>query len=437
LYYRPAHQHLDGKLAFVLPGLGAAYPNMLRELSMHFPQVRIIFDYVDFISGEQTAPSNYIFPNSNNADSALSSAMLASMDSAVVTVLLAEWALFLLLQKLHIRPDQMVGCSTGEFGALTMGGAVDVVSTAPMFYRASTRVARSVPKEQIAQLTSMKVDAGCEQIEALIKRLDAPVYLTADLSPSHTIITGDRKTMRAAAALLEQNQISSHMLPVAIPYHTPLVKDKVTGNDPEIKELPISPPEIKAWSCSTGQPYPQDVEELRRILTALFEKPIRLRTTIDKMYDDGVRAFVELGPRGALTPLIQETLGNREHLAIAADLVNRGGISQLHHLIAALFCYGFSMDLDYLYARRAPQLVTFPNPVYEPQCDPVPHYSEEGTVVANYLNTLATFHKQMLDSQQQVMLRYLVTAGSLLKTLKADPRSLGAQACCLPHLPAP
>ena len=39
-----------GKLAFVMPGLGAAYPNMLQDLCFHFPEVRIVFDFIDMLA---------------------------------------------------------------------------------------------------------------------------------------------------------------------------------------------------------------------------------------------------------------------------------------------------------------------------------------------------------------------------------------------------
>ena len=37
----------DGKLAFLFPGVGAAYVNMLSDLCLHFPEVRSCFDLAD------------------------------------------------------------------------------------------------------------------------------------------------------------------------------------------------------------------------------------------------------------------------------------------------------------------------------------------------------------------------------------------------------
>ncbi len=57
----------QGKLSYVLPGLGAAYPNMLKDLCMHFPDVRMAFDYIDQMSltyshaDRQTKPFSELF----------------------------------------------------------------------------------------------------------------------------------------------------------------------------------------------------------------------------------------------------------------------------------------------------------------------------------------------------------------------------------------
>ncbi len=51
-------------MAFILPGLGAAYPNMLAELCLHFPEIRAIFDFVDYLAisgGSELRPSDRVF----------------------------------------------------------------------------------------------------------------------------------------------------------------------------------------------------------------------------------------------------------------------------------------------------------------------------------------------------------------------------------------
>lgn len=453
----------SGRTAFILPGLGAAYPNMLAELAMHFPDVRATFDFVDalaYSSGDTVIPSKMIFSSPTAQASTVSTALLASMDSAVVTVLLAEWALFEILSKLGVQPDMLIGCSTGEFAALTISGAIDVIYAAPMFYRLSTAIARSVPKASLANLKSLRVTADYRTIQPLIADL-SDVYLSADLSPAQHLLSGGKDSINEVGKRLERAKVEFHPLPMAIPYHTPLVAGVVRADLPEIAAMPISSPGIEMWSCSNSSPYPEDIEQLRKITTELFSHAILFQQTVQSAYGRGVTKFVEVGPKGTLTPIVGEVLSGYPHLAVASNTSTGSAISQIHHMLANLASADVPMDLTVLYSRRAPKfLPIFQNlppesiiesfvpqseingssatpgsgilrlseeehvainqiadgEVYAP--DMVPNAFADGDisidptqetngVIASYLAGMARFHAQMMDVQADVMSAFI------------------------------
>ena len=368
-----------GKLAFLFPGLGAAYPHMLSDLCLHFPEVRAVFDFVDrlaLMTGDPDPPSRKVFPPPvlpPGLDFA-SALTLATSESAVVMVLMAEWALFMLLGSLGIKPDAVMGCSTGEFAALATNGSGDIITAAPRFYELSAAVARSLPEDQTRELRSLRIAANFDELSELIRKDKGAVYLSADLGPAEAIISGPRADIEQTAARLKEAGIDFHRLPIAIPYHTPLL-DAALNIDPEhTLDLPLKPPSLKSWSCSLAGPYPGDVRELRQVTTDLFKKPILLRQTIEAMYADGVRVFVEVGPKGSLSNLVREILRGRDHLSVASNLPTHSAITQIHHLLAVLACHGFSPRLGYLYKRRAPVLLDFnqEEPTNERKCTAMP-----------------------------------------------------------------
>ncbi|MBC7997564.1 MAG: polyketide synthase dehydratase domain-containing protein, partial [Leptolyngbya sp.] len=359
-----------GQLAFVLPGLGAAYPNMLKDLCMHFPDVRMSFDYIDQMSLtnshpdkqtlplselHQLLPSTQLFmtPKPGRPAAQITAALLASMDSAVVTVLLAEWSLYSLLKKLGVTPSSVVGVSTGEFAALLINGAADVLETAPVFYRLSTSVAKAVPISELAKLRSIKVSSDWDTVEPLIKHLPGKVYLGADLSPKQMLLSGTIDAIVAAKKEIDKAGIEVFPLPIAIPYHTPLVEGKVNASDAAVKGVTVNKPNITTWACSLIDKYPDDTEAIRKITTELFTRPIYFKKTIEAMYAEGTSIFLEVGPRGGMTSIVDEVLEGKDHLAIAANLQNESGITQLNRALALLHCYGHDLNLAYLYERRA------------------------------------------------------------------------------------
>ena len=59
---------------------------------------------------------------------------------------------------------------------------------------------------------------------------------------------------------------------------------------------------------------------------------------------------------------MQDTLRGRPAFAIAANLPRRGGLTQLNHLVAALFAQGIPIRPEFLYARRRPRLIEWHSP---------------------------------------------------------------------------
>lgn len=433
----------DGKLAFIMPGLGAAYPNMLADLCMHFPEVREVFDFVDHLAvanGDKAIPSQTIFPSSfvKGRKQHVNAAMLATMDSAVIIVLLVEWALYKLLKNLGINPDMVLGCSTGEFAALTMSGAADIEKAAPMFYKHAVAVARSIAIEDLANLKSFRVKDNYDKVEPLLTGLEGEVHLGADLSPKQHLLSGSRKAMEEVASRLKANSIEFQTLPVAIPYHTSLMDEAVVSGTYDEKYYA---PKIPSWSGWQVAPYPSDPQQITEIAKQLFRHPIRFRQTIEAMYASGARTFVEVGPKNTLAALVGEILVDKPHFAIATNLQNKSGIEQLNHVIASLFVRGVSVDLDYLFQRRTPVLINWQD-VSKEQSRTTLHLdldypaiafkhdspivaqintqraeyhlpesestaTSEDAILVNYLQSMEQFQQQLMQTQEQVLQAFL------------------------------
>ena len=54
-------------------------------------------------------------------------------------------------------------------------------------------------------------------------------------------------------------------------------------------------------------------------LTEQLVNPVDFAGQIERMYDDGFRVFVEFGPKGVLSRLVTDTLGDREAFVLALD----------------------------------------------------------------------------------------------------------------------
>src|SRR5262249_44420968 len=119
--------------------------------------------------------------------------------------------------------------------------------------------------------------------------------------------------------------------------------------------LGIKKPDIQLYSCSTATTFPDDPVSICELVAAQWASPVRFRQTIEAMYQNGVRIFVEVGPRHNLTAFVDDILRGKPHLAVPSNMPHRSGITQLNHLVGWLAAHHVPMQLDYLYQRRAPE----------------------------------------------------------------------------------
>jgi len=361
-------QPLEGKLAFLFPGEGAQYPNMLLDLCLHFPEVRSCFDLADraiFARSRQCVPSEFIFPRSTLSKEEQSEVdrALWQIDGAVEGVLIANWAMWTLLNRLAIRPDVIMGHSTGDYSAMFASNIIGLeseanyVETIVAWNEAHARLSTQL---SVPEVTLVAVAADSATVMSIIDAVKGELYLAMDNCPHQSVLLGTKGCVEQAIELLKQRALMYEILPFDRPYHTPMFQAYAEGAGTEFfARLPIAAPNTNVYSCTTAALYPADVAKIRELFVDHWAQPVLFTKTIQTMYDDGVRLFVEAGPRGNLTAFVSDILRGKPHLAMPANIARRSGISQLNHLVGVLAAQGVGMCLDYLYARRNPQWIAW------------------------------------------------------------------------------
>lgn len=361
-----------GKLAFLFPGEGSQYPGMLSDLCLHFPEVRSCFDLLDraFAGHPRNyLPSQVVFPPPTGGDGpvdATAGGRLWQMDVAGEAIFAANQAMLSLLRRLEIRPDAVVGHSAGEYSALDAAGAhraKDEEHLVRDIRGLNGMYEQSLASGEIAEATLLTVGgAKRELLLQLIGNLQGAVHLAMDNCPNQAVLCGSSQTMAGVAEELRAEGFICTLLPFARAYHTPAFEPFSSRLAGFFRELKIVAPTVELYSCSTAEPYPRDPDGIRQLAAGQWARPVRFRETVEAMYEAGVSIFVEVGARNTLTSFVRDILRTRHHLAIASNLPDRSGISQLNHLVAELAAHGVSMRLEHLYSRRDPKPVSMKEP---------------------------------------------------------------------------
>lgn len=350
----------QGSLAFLFPGEGSQYPNMLSDLCLHLADLREAFDRADrvFVENQRAVlPSEILFPVSSTRAAEFEEPELWEMDCAVAALFAADQGLFELLRHLDIRPTAVVGHSSGEFAALLAAGALQIQDQDQLF-KYSLDLNALALGDQVPDVALLAVGAvDPTVVPALLHASDANLYVTSDNSPHQIVLCADRAVIARTREFLQNQGAICSLLPFARPYHTPLFEPASQQLAEFYARLNFVPPHTTIYSCASARPYPVDPLEIRRLAVAQWAQPVRFRETIETMYADGIRIFVEVGPKANLTSFVEDVLRNRSHLAVPSNVPQHSGITQLNYLIGLLAAHGVAMQLDRLYAHRFPNRI--------------------------------------------------------------------------------
>ncbi|MCB9129175.1 MAG: polyketide synthase dehydratase domain-containing protein [Ardenticatenales bacterium] len=366
IYFAETPIGRQGKLAFIFPGEGAQYVNMFADLALHFPVVRRAFEEMDRLFADHDRGyqlSDVIFPIPTAAAEADAEARLWQMDVAVEALTTANHAIFLLLGSLGLQPDALLGHSTGEYSAMRAAGMLDV---APQQFadrvKRLNRLYEQVHKAGgIPKAMLVAVAAERQRTEALVAGLPS-VSVAMDNCPHQVVLAVAEAQLDQLRATLQDNNLIYEVLRFDRAYHTPLFGPYAEVLRDVLQGWIVAPPEQPLYSCTTVGLFPDDLARCREIAHEHWIAPVEFRRTIEKMHDDGVRLFVEVGPRGNMSAFIGDVLRGREQMIIPSNLHHRSGLVQLHHLLAMLAAQAVPLSLDALYSRRAPRIVDFTSP---------------------------------------------------------------------------
>ena len=307
-----------GTLAFVFAGEGAQYPGMLGDLCQHFPEVRAWFDTADRVAREQghrLVPSGPLFGGRTPEGE---TGGLWSLGTAVNCVLSAHWGLRTLLAHLGIRPDRVLGHSSGEILALAAAGVLEIDRDfSDRLAGLGTVFERLDCDGRVPQAALVAIAADRVRVERACREVDERLTVALDNCPHQVIVAGTEAAANRLVGRLRGEGVICEVLPFTRAYHTESFRVALGPIDDFFRALPMSRPSIPIDSCAIAGPMPDDVAGIRRLAVEQWASPVAFRSTIEAMYDAGARVFVEVGARGNLTGFIEDTLRGRPHFAVA------------------------------------------------------------------------------------------------------------------------
>ena len=334
-----------GELAFVFTGAAAAYVGMGRELALAMPDMVARLG-ARFTSMESATTWSFGPPAEPKHP----------LDQLWATGFLCQLHAEISRGVLGLTPQATVGYSSGESNALFATGAwrdLDAMVRAswesPVFTTeivgefAAAR--RAWAKLGLARDGIWKTWSLAAPVDAVREALrDEPLaHLTIINTPDDCVIGGEASSCERVVEKVGR----ARALPLGY---------DMAAHCPEIEEIRAEwyelhhratwdVPGLRFYSAGSAAPFRATSDAAAAAITAQAVGTLDFPRMIERAWADGVRVFLEHGPRGLCSGWIKRILGDRDHLAVPLDLAGRSGVRQLANAAAALVAAGVAVDV--------------------------------------------------------------------------------------------
>ncbi|MCX5899297.1 MAG: type I polyketide synthase, partial [Proteobacteria bacterium] len=353
---------LEGKLAFIFPGEGSQYINMLADLALFFDEVRNWFDFWKglYEDAPGDARTDIVFPPPSGLTEQRSIELeerLHNMDVGSEAVFIGGQAMHTLLKSFGVKPDVMVGHSSGESSALAASGAIasdDLSHLADFILQLNKIYQRVMGEGKIPTGALLTVGALSKTIvEEHIASLNKEIVIAMENCPNQLVLYGAKESIEALQSLL----ISSGGICIPLPfdrgYHTPQFSAVSDAFLNYYKDIGLSLPSVPLYSCATADLFPKNKQGVRKLAAGQWSKKVRFEETVKKMYEDGVRFFIEVGPSGNLSAFINDILSKKECLCLATNQRQKNSVEQFLTVLAHLYVNAKEVQLEKLFCSRS------------------------------------------------------------------------------------
>ena len=281
-----------GKIAFLFPGQGAQYTGMGKEFYEKEKTAAGVFDTASKVTGLNLPALCF----EENGD-------LNQTQYTQIAMLTDELAILSVLKEHGIRPAVTAGLSLGEYGAIVASGIMRMEDAFRVVRERGIYMQEAVP---VGGAMSAVLGLAADVVERVCEETEGTVTVANYNCPGQLVISGEAAAVeKAGAALKELGAKRVVPLKVSGPFHSKMLIPAGEKLERVLEDVELSDFTIPYVSNLMGD-YVRDTKEIKFLLKMQISSPVKWQQSVEKMIEEGVDTFVDIGPGRTLSGFMKK-----------------------------------------------------------------------------------------------------------------------------------